>query len=114
MKDNRLYNITSLLPMLESAITVHNRTLPVQKNKLTHPNLKFEFSGMVDILENELSFNHQTWKEWSVSEQSDLFKALRFANDIVATFNTYDLRYSNETFKARQPDYLHFVKLCEN
>ncbi len=44
--------------MIESAITKHNRSLPMVKNKLTHPNLKFTSEGIIDVLENELSFNH--------------------------------------------------------
>jgi len=93
-----MYNLTELLPMLDSAIShhkVHQSSNPNSKNKLVQPNLTFYSPGIIDIFENELAYNHQTWKEWTIKDAPDLFKALYFANSIVAAFNTYDTRYSN-------------------
>jgi hypothetical protein len=84
--------------MLDSAISLHKLNYgsnPAAKNKLIQPNLTFVSAGIIDILENELTFNHQTWKEWNVKDAPDMLKALKFANQIIATFNTYDIRYSN-------------------
>lgn len=61
MFENKIYNITELLPMLDSAISQHGVIYGSKhsaKNKLIQPNLTFTSPGVIDILENELTFNH--------------------------------------------------------